>query len=208
MRSLTKTMAVLSCLLAPNALAGVEVNLGDSIDIIAYNGEEVGMRVSPLRHLELNNGTNQIAIRMSKLVQKSDGQFEKYNSPVSIVTFSAENQTITLSPAQKVKNVKDADSFSKSPIYTLNTEGEIAVTQELLPRGSGLTRDYEKEIARYNSKRNIRFEKEIIHTPFSSKENLTIPEYTDSPNINKIKQDFLSLPTLEQKEFLKWAVSQ
>lgn len=208
MRSLTKTIAVLSCLLAPNALAGVEVSLGDSIDIIAYNGEEVGLRVNPIRHLELSNGTNQIALRVSKLVQKVDGQFEKYNSPVSIVTFSAENQTITISPSQKIRDIEDANSFSNSPIYTLNAEGEIAATQDILPRGSGLTRDYEKEIARYNSKRNISLEKGIISTPFSEKVDTLHSEKSRSTDIDKIKQDFVSLPIQQQKEFLKWAVSQ
>lgn len=207
MNSWTKTMAVISCLLTPNAFANVEVSLGDSIDIIASNGEEVGMRINPIHHLELDSGTNQIAIRVSKLIQKPDGQFEKYNSPVSILTFSADDQKIVVLPSQNIKNKEDADAFTKAPNYTLTTEGEITVTQDILPRGNGFTRDYEKEIARYNSKREIYFEKSVINTPFSSKKESKKVTVANS-DTKKLKEDFLELSVQQQKEFLKWAVSQ
>lgn len=206
----TKSLILLSGICSLNTMAAVDVALGDNVDLVAFNGEAVGIRVTPLKSLELENGINQIAVKVSKLVTDPQGQYEKFNSEISIITFEAQDQTVDVKILADIKTRNDAETFNSKPVYDIKSNKNMQSQQDILAKGPGFTRDYEKEIIRYNQKRNIELKSIVIDTPFSapvvnSKQNETSPV---NIGVSELKSNFSQLNAAQKKEFLMWAVSQ
>lgn len=205
-----KSLILLSGICSLNTMAAVDVALGDNVDLVAFNGEAVGIRVTPLKSLELENGINQIAVKVSKLVTDPQGQYEKFNSEISIITFEAQDQTVDVKILADIKTRNDAETFNSKPVYDIKSNKNMQSQQDILAKGPGFTRDYEKEIIRYNQKRNIELNSIVIDTPFSapvvnSKQNETPPV---NIGVSELKSNFSQLNAAQKKEFLMWAVSQ
>lgn len=206
----TKSLILLSGLCSLNTMAAVDVALGDNVELVAFNGESVGIRVTPLKNLELEDGINQIAVKVSKLVTDPQGQYEKFNSEISVITFEAQNQKVDVRILANIKTRNDAETFNSKPVYDIQSNKKMQSQQDILPKGPGFTRDYEKEIIRYNKKRNIVLKSIVIDTPFS--EPVVNPKQDEispaSMGISELQSKFSQLNAVQKKEFLKWAVSQ
>ena len=79
---------------------------------------------------------------------------------------------------------------------------QLEVTQAVLPRGNGLTRDYESELERFNQKQNTQFAKQTAN------QSSTIKMQSPENAILLLKADFLRLSADEQKDFIQWAVKK
>lgn len=193
------------------AFAAIDLRLAEEVELIALNGEEMGTRLFKKSQHELDNGLNQIVVKVAKLVRQPNGEFEKFNSNPVVITFEASEQTITLKPDATVNTVADANQFNKKPHFSLAaSSGTVKFEQELLPRGLGVTRDYEKEIARFNAQRNIPINKAFIDTQFSAKPSATAQQNVSkqASSLQAVQSQFLSLTEEERKQFLSWAVTQ
>ncbi|WP_158133212.1 DUF2057 family protein [Vibrio navarrensis] len=191
----------------------MQVNLSKDVELLAVNGEEIGLRLFSKSELQLEDGLNQFVVRASKLVRQANGEFEKFNSDPVIITFDAKDQKIQLSPQGDIATTTDADNFNKQPYFTLSSSSpNIQVEQELLPRGPGITRDYEKEIARFNAQRNITIDKASKESQFSEKQIDSTEKATSvgvkSNSLKVVKDQYLMLTEEERKQFLSWAVAQ
>lgn len=139
-------------------MAEVNVELDRDINVIAINGESLGFTLMKKGNLELKNGTNQLVVRIEKLITSEYGEKEKYNSVPVIMTFDANDLNLQLSASKNIKYVKESVIFNKNPIFILKepqAKTGLLVKQSILPSAGGFTRDYELEIARYNVKNNI-----------------------------------------------------
>ncbi|EMQ2875933.1 YccT family protein [Vibrio navarrensis] len=206
-------LLLVSTLCSGEALAAVQVNLSKDVELLAVNGEEIGLRLFSKSELQLEDGLNQFVVRASKLVRQANGEFEKFNSDPVIITFDAKDQKIQLSPQGDIATTTDADNFNKQPYFTLSSSSpNIQVEQELLPRGPGITRDYEKEIARFNAQRNITIDKASKESQFSEKQIDSTEKATSvgvkSNSLKVVKDQYLMLTEEERKQFLSWAVAQ
>ncbi|EHA1126115.1 DUF2057 domain-containing protein [Vibrio navarrensis] len=209
----TLALLLVSTLCSGEALAAVQVNLSKDVELLAVNGEEIGLRLFSKSELQLEDGLNQFVVRASKLVRQANGEFEKFNSDPVIITFDAKDQKIQLSPQGDIATTTDADNFNKQPYFTLSSSSpNIQVEQELLPRGPGITRDYEKEIARFNAQRNITIDKASKESQFSEKQIDSTEKATSvgvkSNSLKVVKDQYLMLTEEERKQFLSWAVAQ
>ena len=131
--------------------AGVTVELHRDLAPVVIGGEEVGVRVNTQRLIELDNGHSQLVVRVSKLIPKQS-KFEKYYSYPVVLTFSASDAALYVSPAETIRSKEQAERFKTNPTMKVtDSSGKpFAVHQGVLMPGSGLVRDYEEELEDYN----------------------------------------------------------
>lgn len=154
-----KVLVSASLLMPLYSQANVNIQLHRDIAPVAVNGESLGFTLLKENDLELNNGINQLVVRVEKLVVSEYGEREKYNSVPIIITFDSQDSDLELLTTQEITRTKQSTAFDKNPNLILkNTKTNIEIEiiqQNVLPSAGGITRDYEKEIARFNKKNNI-----------------------------------------------------
>ncbi|WP_325891943.1 YccT family protein [Grimontia sp. NTOU-MAR1] len=217
MNSFFPILAFVVALLPLNSLASVNVELDRNVAQLVVNGEQTGIFLNKQSKLELENGVNQLVIRVEKLVQSSNGEREKFNSKPVVLTFNAANSSLELTVDEKIDTTNQAREFDRAPKFIVrekNTGRVISNEQALLPSGGGITRDYEREVERYNKKNNIILEESAVFLDEMSEEGMKLNQtktinsnYSSNDNRMIIMQaDFLRMSAEEQKKFLKWAV--
>lgn len=158
MKKRIKILAIASLFGCSATMAEVNLELDPDIHVIAINGESLGFTLMKKGNLELKNGTNQLVVRIEKLITSEYGEKEKYNSVPVIMTFDVSDLNVQLSASKNIKYIKESVLFNKDPRFILKesqAKTELLVKQNILPSAGGFTRDYELEIARYNVKNNI-----------------------------------------------------
>ncbi|BCL68862.1 UPF0319 protein [Vibrio nigripulchritudo] len=211
MKLLYKVLTASAVLLSLQAQADVKVNLHRDLAPVVVDGEEVGFSLGKKSQLVLKNGKNQIVVRVSKLVAKQ-GEHEKFNSEPMVVTFEASNTELTLNPTRVITRIEQVGSFEDNPeVEMFDKNGRsYTIEQGLLKRGSGLTRDYERELAKFNQKNGIEIAavaaaSNTVSTPKNAK--ISSNKHS-STTLSGLKSDFTKLTAEEKKEFLMWAVGQ
>ncbi len=174
--------------------ADVTVSLHRDIEAVVVAGEELPLTVKKKSQFILPDGENQLVVRVSKLVEKGS-EFEKFRSDPLVISFTASNSEVTISPSRMIRLERDIKDFKTNPSVILENQEQvrIAATQEALPRGAGLTRDYEKELIKFNAKRGY-------------SESKTEQDVPKQHSVILLKADFLRLDENERKDFLKWAI--
>ncbi|CCN71637.1 DUF2057 domain-containing protein [Vibrio nigripulchritudo] len=211
MKLLYKVLTASAVLLSLQAQADVKVNLHRDLAPVVVDGEEVGFSLGKKSQLVLKNGKNQIVVRVSKLVAKQ-GEHEKFNSEPMVVTFEASNTELTLNPTRVITRIEQVGSFEDNPeVEMFDKNGRsYTIEQGLLKRGSGLTRDYERELAKFNQKNGIEIAAVAAasNTVSTSKNAKISFNKHSSTALSSLKSDFTKLTAEEKKEFLMWAVGQ
>ncbi|MCR9421480.1 DUF2057 domain-containing protein [Vibrio sp. RM-69-4] len=194
---------MLSAIVVPfSSLAKVEVRLSDDVNILAVNGEEIGFRVNKLSKLELDNGVNQLVVRVAKLVSKY-GEFEKFNSHPVVITFEAEDQTLDIGIEETVNTVVQAEAFNQKPIFIIRSSKNIEYKQDKLPRLDGITRDYNKEIIMYNRQNNIK----LATDASIADANVDFQNEIKSKPVEMVQYWFAEADVNDRKIFENWAFS-
>ena len=158
MKLISKLVAVGLGLSSLPALSAVDVQIQREIAPVIINGESLGFTLQKRSVLELDDGLNQVVVRIEQLVQNSLGEREKFNSTPVVVTFDESNVDLELTIPKRFSTIAKAEQFNENPQFLLTnkkTGKVVKTTQDILPNGGGITRDYEKETARYNSKNGI-----------------------------------------------------
>ena len=213
-----KKIVILSSLLAAGftlpAMADVKVELSPDLTLLAINGsEDFGEKwYSNTREINLNDGDNQILVRVEKLIPQA-GDWAKFNSKPMVVSFNANDEKVKLSPAFKIDGIQAQNAFEKTPKLDLITDSNQAINFNfaVLPGSYSILTGYEKALAAYNSKQG---NSEYLSTPIHSD---SVPVITTEKVIqpsnqkaiySSVQSDFLSLSDVERKKFLQWAVIQ
>lgn len=133
--------------------AEVELEFHRDISPIIVGGEELGFSLFSDNDYTVPNGVNQVVIQVSKLVEKQ-GEKEKYNSKAFVLTFDAMDTSLSFAPSINITRTKQAEEFNSKPSFIVKDANGRSVKTDtaLLPASSGLTRDYEKELAKFNAK--------------------------------------------------------
>ncbi|MGR5545951.1 DUF2057 family protein [Vibrio sp. PNB22_2_2] len=155
MKSIGKWLAVSVGVFSCSAMSAVNIDLHRDIAPIVVNGEKLGFFINKKSVLALDDGLNQMVVSVGKLVQNQYGEREKFNSKPFIITFETSNADLELLLPTTFTKIEDAIKFDQSPSYILRNKksGELVENvQAILPDSGGLTRDYEKEVAKYNHK--------------------------------------------------------
>ncbi|MDA0146913.1 YccT family protein [Vibrio sp. LaRot3] len=140
-----------------NSQAKVGLNFDDEISPQLINMEETGYWLFDMPVFEVENGTNQIVFRLSKLINTASGSNDKFNSDAFVITFDAEDTTLLLKPAVKVTRQVHADQFNENPqVRLVDANGNnIDFKIDTLPPILGIGRDYKKELVRYNKNNGL-----------------------------------------------------
>ncbi len=190
-----------------NAIAQVEVRLHRDVAPIVVQDKEVGFSIKKKETFILPNGTNQLVIRVEKLVENL-GEREKFNSKAVVVTFDANDSVINIEPTKNIKQRSQAFEFDESPKFDLNViSGEISKdSQGVLNASNGLTRDYLKELAAYNKENNLGIK--VMESSADTKLATELVDVEKSKSQDMVQYWFGEATEAEQKQFADWAFSQ
>ncbi|MEZ9231872.1 DUF2057 family protein [Vibrio amylolyticus] len=156
MKVMNKVLVVGAMITSFAPMAAVDLTIDRNIAALVANGEEVGFSFSKKERYEFENGTNQMVLRVEQLVTDL-GEKEKFNSLPIVLTFDTADTSLRVSTEHKISRSDQADEFNKNPRFKITDASgkEINVKQDILPASSGISRDYVKELARYNSQNSI-----------------------------------------------------
>ncbi|MEZ8103793.1 DUF2057 family protein [Vibrio cortegadensis] len=205
-----KTLALALCMASSfSSFASIKVNLDHDIETMIINGEDVSKLISQVSRKELKNGTNQLVVRISKLI-RDQGKFTKFLSEPMVVTFAAKDTELTISPAKSFDSIEQVGSYDKHPqVVLLNEKNEpIQFHLGYLERGGSLIRNVNSELVHYNSENNHRFgvvKAESSKTEIDNKIELSLG---DTDQVEKIKFIYSELSESQRKAFLSWAIVQ
>ena len=159
--------------------------------------KNVGFTIFDNNKFKLEDGKQQIVIRVSKLVIKQ-GQKEKFKSEPLIISLDLENVDLEIFPERDFLYHKDIKGFDKKPVVLAKVNGkEVVVQQEILERGAGMTRDYAAELKVQNGFDNV--SEVVAVAPV-----VTTPKVASSPI--KMSQDlFVKASETEKEQFTDWA---
>ncbi|MFM2590676.1 DUF2057 family protein [Vibrio sp. TBV020] len=149
-----KRMCVIGAVVASFApRAEVSLDFHSDISPLLVGGEEVGYSFFARSAYTIPDGKSQVVLRVSKLVEKM-GEKEKFNSKAFVMTFDESNQELFIEPNAKIMRVEQAEAFNETPQFSVkNAQGkQIKFDLDELPNLGGITRDHEKELAKYNKK--------------------------------------------------------
>jgi len=153
MRLLACMSLALLTLQSTSVLADAVLSVGDGVSVIPHNGKELSDSdfLTGSKHLQLNNGTNQMLVRYSGELSSGDGDIE--HSHAFVLLFNAlDNQSLILS-APKIRKQRDLDSFNRKGNWSLQDSTRTAVSYQhavLIKEGFQLSRDYVQELANFN----------------------------------------------------------
>lgn len=207
------SLLLLSMLSPFSAKAEVIIKLDKNVEAIVVDGEERPLTVFNKTSFSLPNGANQLVLRVSKLVTKGS-EFEKFRSDPVVVTFDASDTSLYIKPEHDIRFEREAKDYKSKALFVLQTpDGQnLIAEQAVLPRGSGFTRNYEKELARFNKKNQINLyqedepvlvEQAPITTPRTKQ--VTRAQMSGENATILLKADFLRMSQEERKAFLDWA---
>lgn len=232
MKQVLKSILVVGALMPFVANAEVNVTLHKDVEAVVVNGEEIPMSIMGKSQFSMENGTNQLVIRLSKLIA-TGSEFEKFKSDPLVVTFSSENTDIFIESTRDITREAQVKGFKQSPSFTLTDQSGNAVAsqQDVLPQGPGFLRNYEKELVKFNEKHGIALgvstlavstvasaselnESSHVQTPVETMtvvpqkqvSNQTMQSISSENAIILLQADFLRMNPEQQKQFLQWAV--
>lgn len=149
-----KRLSVIGFMVASFApRAEVNIEFDRDISPLLVGGEEVGYSFFSKSGYTVPDGTNQVVLKVSKLVEKL-GEKEKFNSKAFVLTFTEENEQLLIAPDAKIMRLDQAEDFDTNPRFSVtNKQGQnVKYDLDELPNLGGITRDFEKELAKFNSK--------------------------------------------------------
>ncbi|MFA0079553.1 DUF2057 family protein [Vibrio artabrorum] len=156
MKVINKMFVIGTMLTSFAPMAAVDLTLDRNIAALVVHGEEVGFSISKADKFDFENGRNQIVLRVEQLVSNL-GEKEKFNSYPIVLTFDAEDVSLNVATKSPISRKEHANAFQKNPKFVITDETgkEVQVKQDVLPVLSGISRDYVKELNRYNSMNSI-----------------------------------------------------
>lgn len=225
-----KLLLASAMVMAHSAHATVDVSFAPDVETVIVNGNKTLNLLEKTEDLTLNNGLNQIVVRVSKLVE-GQGQLEKYRSEPIVITLTANDQQFKVVPGARVVSSIDVRNFDANPTVKLiaSNGNVIDAKMDVLPRNnSGDTatlfgRDYLKDLAYYNQSQGYGFagEKPLVEPKKKPKQLVKLESTTtavepiavvQSTKIvvaeQELKKIYLQLTPEQRKAFLGWAVTQ
>ncbi|WP_181314159.1 DUF2057 family protein [Photobacterium phosphoreum] len=223
-----KLLLASAMVMAHGANAAVEVSFTPDVETVIVNGQKTLNLLEKTEDLTLDNGLNQIVVRVSKLVE-GQGQLEKYRSEPIVITLTTSDQSFEVQPGARVISSIDVRNFDANPyvkLVTLNG-GTIDAKMDVLPKnkigdsGAIFGRDYLKDLAYYNQSQGYAFagEEPLVKPKLEPKQLVKIEPKAVQPVAvilptklvaaeQEIKNIYSQLTPQQRKVFLGWAVTQ
>ncbi|PMJ90472.1 DUF2057 domain-containing protein [Vibrio sp. 10N.261.55.A7] len=209
MKVINKMLVVGAMITSFAPMAAVDLTIDRNISALVVNGEEVGFSFTKKEQYVFENGPSQIVLRVEQLVENL-GEKEKFNSQPVVLTFDSKDDSLKVSTGYKISRTEQADDFNKEPrfIVTDKSGKEVKVKQDILPASSGISRDYLKELARYNSKNSITLPvatTAAIATNTGETQKVSKPASNDSKSTQMVEYWYEKASSQDKAQFTDWA---
>ncbi|PSU32122.1 DUF2057 family protein [Photobacterium lutimaris] len=212
-------LAIATLLASASSQAMVNVSFERDVELLAVNGKALSAFSTAPSKVELDNGPNQLVARVSKLVSYN-GEFKKFLTYPVVLTFDISDADIDVSAGRVIIRDDQIKGFDKKPSLkvTMNGRAYTDFHQGLLPRGTGIVRDYERELLTYNVDNGFAVEEKTrpsinYQSATAVTTSSTVAQATESPvsagnALILLQADFLRLPEQQRATFIKWANQQ
>jgi len=179
--------------------ASINVSLHQDLELLVLNKKNVGFTIFDNNKFTLENGKQQIVIRVSKLVQKQ-GQKEKFKSEPIIITLDTNDAELIISPTRVFFLHERIEGFDKNPVLSATNNGKpFELNQVLLERGAGISRDYAAELKAQNEFNNVAI------TPASEVAVVTTTVKKAASPLKMSQDLFAKASATEKEQFTDWA---
>ncbi|MBE3657479.1 hypothetical protein BOO92_12415 [Vibrio navarrensis] len=218
-----RSFAMLVALVSFNCFSSVQLRIPDGVDLLSVNmntPKTEGGLFSGFRTIELENGINQIVFQYKPTYDVKD-EVRKVYSDVIIGSFSAENETLTLS-VPKFRSYKLAkESISPLKWQLLNSHDQVVSVAEDVLQSDGvqLGRDYSEEAKNYNIAGGIasvavtyvtanQHQQSVVNPKLVNKQQAVTQNGTDSTVLDIMKATYQKASPKDQEAFKKWLLAQ
>lgn len=218
-----RSFAMLAALVSFNCFSSVQLRVPDSVDLLSVNMSEPkteGGLFSSFKSVQLENGITQIVFQYKPTYDVKD-EVRKVYSDVIIASFSAENETLTLS-VPKYRNYKLAkESISPLQWELLNSHDQVVSVAEDVLKSDGiqLGRDYSEEAKNYNIAGGIasvavtyvtanQHQQSVVNPKLVNKQQAVTQNGTDSTVLDIMKATYQKASPKDQEAFKKWLLAQ
>ncbi|GAL32959.1 putative secreted protein [Vibrio maritimus] len=184
--------------------SAVTVEVPTGLQMLTVNGKDAGYSnfgFDSNKNIQLEDGVNQIAFRISKIVRETGQEKTKYKSQPMVATFYGKDALITFK-VPNITTLAEGSVYNDNPTFELIVKsGEINnIAKGQLGVTFALAADLEKEIATFNKTKApaslANYQKIAPEVP-----TLSGDSYTD------LKASFKAASLEERKKFLTWAIS-
>nr|WP_038174569.1 DUF2057 domain-containing protein [Vibrio pacinii] len=213
-------------------LSAAELTSMKGVSVLAVNGQEAE---SKLGSNPLNDGFNQIVVRMDKEVGRGSGN-KVFTSKPYVISFDVTGDVVKINhpTARSIAEAKKAFAESE-PKWILEQDGKaLEFSQQMLPGKQGLFpyMDLDELVLEYNNHNGIYFDNgQLVDKPVEAvviattsavavssstvkptmTENKEVGEShvsSSSSNVEQLKAWYLKSSTDERKAFRRWMIDQ
>ncbi|MCG7498465.1 DUF2057 domain-containing protein [Vibrio sp. Of7-15] len=198
---------ILSMLSVFTLRAEVLINFDRGVEVLAVGQHEYTPSIlSSTADFKLNNGVNQLLIRVTALVNRN-GAKEKYVSQPFVMKFTASDTELLVSAPFAIRDDRGVRKFEKQPHVLLTQSGEsYSFKSEMITsKEFSLFKNYNELLGKYNQSGGVA----SLSVIDMGSENVQITA-SESPDpcgkSSGLQGDFLLMSFEGRQEFISWAV--
>ncbi|NOH81324.1 DUF2057 domain-containing protein [Vibrio sp. RE86] len=196
-------------LMSTLASAQVTIQTDNRVDILAVNQEINTTPKKAKGDLKIENGVNQLLIRVTAMVDGNGGK-KKFNSLPMVVKFEANNQTLKFETPFAIRDERGVRKFEKQPTVKVTSNGnDVPVEIELVyDQTFALIKDYDEMLEQYNLAGGVAAINvvEPAIQPTSDQRQSANKTQSSSAVSKGIQGEFLQMTPAQRQEFISWAV--
>lgn len=192
-------LGMITLLMSWGASAQVTILTDNRIELLAVN-TEINPILEKGENLKINNGINQLLVRVTAIVDGNGGKSKFVSSPI-VLKFDAKDQVLELKTPFPIRDENAVRKFEKAPTLSVTSGGEDfdVIKDVIIDNEFSFFKDYDKLLEKYNltnSIASINGKPVIIESAVTSKAGV-------SPTI---QSQFLLMSAEEQQAFMQWAM--
>ncbi|WP_070968719.1 DUF2057 domain-containing protein [Vibrio sonorensis] len=202
------TLALTFLILSTSAWANITIQTDSRVEILAVNQEINNVPKKGAGDLKIENGINQILVRVTSMVDGNGGK-SKFNSNPIVLVFEANDETLTLESPFAIRSERDVERFNNNVDVKISSRGQ-EVSKKLdviIDKSFGIFKDYDAMLVEYN----LSGSPASIAPKSTLKKEATTRVTDDTPaevaqSLFNMEQGFLEMTPEQRQEFVSWAV--
>ncbi|KGY13453.1 hypothetical protein NM22_04510 [Vibrio tubiashii] len=193
------------------AHAQVTIQTDSRVEILAVNQEINNIPKKAKGDLKIENGVNQLLIRVTGMVDGNGGK-KKFNSFPLVVRFEASDQTLKFETPFPIRDERAVNRYKKSPSIKVTSAGQDVSfdTEQIFDQTFAFIKDYDAMLIEYNlsgGAASITMSNKPMHSRVP-KQVLGSVQTSGQLSIEStgIKDEYLLMTPTQRQEFISWAV--
>ncbi|MCK6262630.1 DUF2057 domain-containing protein [Vibrio sp. ZSDE26] len=215
-----KKLAILSlALCSAFSYAKTTIQTDSRVEILAVNQEINQIANTGKGDLQIENGQNQLLVRVTAMIDTNGGK-EKFNSSPLVVTFDVSDETLLLETPFAIRDQRGVNRYNKNPNIKVTSNGkDVETSVDIITNETfALIKDYNAMLATYNQSNGVAAistaaAATVASTTASTPKPVALPEVEAPQKQTKpvakpssLQADFLAMTPEQRQEFVSWAV--